>query len=146
MALMDEVGKDLGPSEWFTVDQQRVNDFADVTLDHQYIHVDPAAAAQTPFGGTIVHGFLTMSLLVHLVSGLTVAPENMVMGLNYGFNKLRFLSPVPVGSEIRAHMKVADITERSQGQYLLTYDVSVEIKGEDKPALVAEWLNLVITK
>lgn len=145
MSLIELVGKDLGHSEWFLVDQQRVDDFADVTLDHQYIHVDPAAAAGTPFGGTIVHGFLTTSLLVHLAAGLTVAPDNMVMGLNYGFNKLRYLSPVPVGSEIRAHVKVADISERSPGQYLLTYDVSVEIKGEEKPALVAEWLNLMIT-
>lgn len=145
MSLLDMIGADLGRSDWFLVDQQRVNDFADVTLDHQFIHVDPAAASKTPLGGTIVHGFLTTSLLVHLVAGLSVAPDNMVMGLNYGFNKLRYLSPVPVGSEIRAHVKVSDISERSPGQFLLTYDVTVEIKGEEKPALVAEWLNLLIT-
>ncbi|NND04453.1 MAG: MaoC family dehydratase [Acidimicrobiia bacterium] len=145
VSVMDMAGADLGHSEWFVVDQQRVNDFADVTLDHQFIHVDPEAAGRTPFGGTIVHGFLTTSLLVHLAGSLTIAPDNTVMGLNYGFNKLRYLSPVPVGSAIRAHVKVADISERSPGQYLLTYDVSVEIKGEEKPALVAEWLNLLIT-
>lgn len=138
-------GEDLGASAWFLVDQDRVDAFADVTLDHQYIHVDPVRAAATPFGGTIVHGFLTTSLLVHLAAGLMAAPDNMVMGVNYGFNKLRYLTPVPVGSEVRAHVKVVDVVERSPGQFLLTYDVTVEIKGQDKPALVAEWLNLIIT-
>ncbi len=144
--ILEMVGTDLGYSDWFRIDQDRVDEFADVTLDHQFIHVDPEAAAATALGGTIVHGFLTTSLLVHLASGLTPPPANMAMGLNYGFNKLRFLSPVPVGSEVRAHVTVADVTERSAGQYLLTYDVTVEIKGSDKPALVAEWLNLLITK
>lgn len=143
-ALTAMAGTDLGAGDWFLVDQQRVDAFADVTLDHQYIHVDPARAAQTPFGGTIVHGFLTTSLLVHLTSNLMVAPDNMVMGINYGFNRLRYLAPVPVGSEVRARIKVLDVAERSPGQYLLTYDVTVEIKDQEKPALVAEWLNLIV--
>lgn len=145
-SLLDMVGVDLGSSDWFLVDQDRVNQFADVTLDHQFIHVDPEAAADTPFGGTIVHGFLTMSLLVHLAGQLTVSPNNMVMGLNYGFDKLRFLAPVPVGAEIRASVGVADVVERETGRFVLTYDVTVEIRGQEKPALVAKWLNMIIIK
>ncbi len=143
--ILDLQGSDLGHSEWFLVDQKRVNDFADVTIDHQFIHVDEAAAAAGPFGGTIAHGFLTLSLLVHLTSGLATPLDNLVMGINYGFEKIRFLAPVPVGSEIRAHVKIADVTERSPGQFLFVQDVTVEIRGEDKPALVAQWLSLQIT-
>jgi len=143
--LIELKGSDLGYSEWFVVDQERVDGFADVTLDHQYIHIDPERAARTPFGGTIAHGFLTMSLLVHLVQQIAVAPDNLVMGINYGFNKLRFLAPVKVGSAIRARAAVANVVERSAGQYLLTYEVTVEIQGEDKPALAADWLNLLVT-
>ena len=143
--ILDLKGSDLGSSNWFLIDQQRVNDFADVTIDHQFIHVDEAAAAAGPLGGTIVHGFLTLSLLVHLTAGLTPRFENLVMGINYGFDKIRFLAPVPVGSEIRAHVKLAMIVERSPGQFLFVQDVTVEIRGEDKPALVAQWLSLQIT-
>lgn len=138
-------GTDLGHSDWFLIDQERVNGFADVTIDHQFIHVDEAAAAASPLGGTIVHGFLTLSLLVHLTSGLMPTPDNLVMGLNYGFDKIRFLAPVPVGSEVRVHVKVADVTERDAGQFLFVHDVTVEIRGQDKPALVAQWLSLQIT-
>jgi acyl dehydratase len=143
--ILDLQGSDLGYSDWFLVDQQRVNDFADVTIDHQFIHVDEAAAAAGPFGGTIAHGFLTLSLLVHLTSELASPLDNLVMGINYGFEKIRFLAPVPVGSEIRAHVKIADVTERRPGQFLFVQDVTVEIRGEDKPALVAQWLSLQIT-
>ena len=143
--ILDAKGSDLGYSDWFLISQDRVNAFADVTLDHQYIHVDPERAAATPFGGTIVHGFLTTSLLVHLATSIALQPDNVVMGINYGFNKLRYLAPVPVGGEIRAHVTVADVVEKQPGQFLLTYDVTVEIKDHDKPALVAEWLNLLIT-
>ena len=139
-------GTDLGPSDWFLIDQARVNQFADVTIDHQFIHVDEAAAAATPFGGTIAHGFLTLSLLVHLAEWLMLKPANLAMSINYGFDKIRFLAPVRVGSEVRAHMKVADVVERNPGQFLVTYDVTVEIRGEDKPALVAQWLALAITQ
>jgi acyl dehydratase len=143
--ILDLKGSDLGYSEWFLIDQQRVNDFADVTIDHQFIHVDEAAAAAGPFGGTIVHGFLTLSLLVHLASELATPLDNLVMGINYGFEKIRFLAPVPVGSEIRAHVEIAHVAERSPGQFLFTQDVTVEIRGQDKPALVAQWLSLQIT-
>lgn len=143
--LLEMAGRELGYSDWLVVDQARVNDFADVTLDRQFIHVDPDAAAATPFGGPIVHGFLTLSLLVYLGEQIAVRPDNMVMGINYGFDKIRFLAPVPVGSAIRAQLTVADVAERSPGQYLVTYDVTVEIQGEPKPALVAQWLSLLVT-
>lgn len=145
-AILDMAGTDLGHSDWFLIDQDRVNQFADVTLDHQFIHVDPAAAAATPFGGPIAHGFLTLSLLVHLAEQVTQMPDNLAMAINYGFNKIRFLAPVPVGSEVRAHLKVAEVVERHPGQYQVTHDVSVEIRGEEKPALVAQWLSLLITR
>ena len=143
--ILDLAGTDLGYSDWFHIDQERVNQFADVTLDHQFIHVDPDTAAATPFGGTIAHGFLTLSLLVHLAEQLAVRPDNLVMGVNYGFDKIRFLAPVAVGSDVRAHMRVVDVAERAPGQYLLTYDVTVEIQNQDKPALVAQWLTLLVT-
>ena len=142
--MMAQVGRDLGWSEWFTIDQDRVDRFADVTLDHQYIHVDPERAAATPFSGTIAHGFLMMSLMVYLAEEVTLSPANSVMGINYGFDKLRFLSPVPVGSRIRFGAKVADVTDRGGGQVLVKYDVTVAIEGSDKPALVAEWLAMVV--
>ncbi len=143
--LESYVGKHLGYSEWMVVDQDRVNAFADVTLDHQYIHVDPEAAAQTPFGGTIAHGFLTLSLLVHLTADLTVAPERTLMSINYGFDKVRFLAPVRVGKAIRAGVEVREIAAKGPGRYLMTYGVTVEIEGEDKPALVADWLGMAVT-
>ena len=137
-------GRDLGQSDWFLIDQERVDQFADVTLDHQFIHVDPAAAGATPLGGTIVHGFLTLSLLVHLLEDMVPRPQSLLMGFNYGFDRIRFLAPVPVGSRVRATMRVVDVVERQPQQFLTTYDVSVEIEGTDKPALVATWLNLLV--
>lgn len=142
--MTEYVGTDLGYSDWFQIDQSRIDGFADVTLDHQYIHVDPERAALTPFGTTIAHGFLTVSLLVHLSQDLALVPENAVMGINYGINKLRFLAPVKVGSRIRAHSTVADVVEKTPGQFLITYDVTVEIEDEEKPALVAQWLSMAI--
>ncbi len=145
-AILDLVGTDLGHSDWFHIDQDRVNQFADVTLDHQFIHVDPEAAAATPFGGPIVHGFLTLSLLVHLAEQVTAKPDNLAMALNYGFDKIRFLAPVPVGSDVRVHLEVAAVTERHPGQFQVTHDVTVEIQGHEKPALIAQWLSLLITR
>ena len=143
--LMERVGSEIGVSEWFTVTQDRIDGFADATLDHQFIHVDPArAAAESPFGVTIAHGFLTLSLLPHLGSGVKLTPEATKVEINYGTEKVRFLAPVPVGSEIRARVALADITERRTGQYLIKRMITVEIKGEDRPALVAETLTLVI--
>ncbi len=138
------IGQDAGTSDWFTVDQQRINDFADVTLDHQFIHVDPERAKQTPFGTTIAHGFLTLSMLAYfLQNGVGVDVPNRTMGVNYGFDKVRFLQPVKVGSRIRANAKVLEATEKHPGQYLFKLDITVEIEGEDKPALKAEWLSMV---
>jgi acyl dehydratase len=136
------VGQPLGTSEWFLVDQARVNAFADVTLDHQFVHVDEERAKATPFGGTIAHGFLTMSLLVHL--GLPFIPtlENRKLLVNYGFDKVRFSAPVRVGKRIRARGKLGDVAERKVGSIVMRIDVTVEIEDEDKPALVAEWLSL----
>ncbi len=143
--LMERVGSEIGISEWFTVTQDRIDAFADATLDHQFIHVDPArAAAESPFGVTIAHGFLTLSLLPHLGSGVKLTPEGTKVEINYGTEKVRFLAPVPVGSDIRARVALADITERRPGQYLIKRMITVEIKGEDRPALVAETLTLVI--
>ncbi len=136
------VGKELGVSDWFPIDQARVNAFADVTLDHQFIHVDPARARGTPFGGTIAHGFLTLSLLVHLCLPFIPVPANRELIVNYGFDKIRFVAPVRVGKRIRARGTLGAVEERKPNQIQLRVDVTVEIEGEEKPALVAEWLSL----
>ena len=141
--LLAAGGTDLGTSDWMQVDQERINQFADVTLDHQFIHIDPVAAAKTPFGGTVAHGFLSLSLLPFLMKDLTLVPDNVVMGVNYGFNSLRFLSPVPVNSKVRANVSVKEVVEKNPGQYLITYAVALEIEGVEKPALVAEWLTMI---
>jgi acyl dehydratase len=144
--LSELVGKELGVSDWFTIDQRRVNDFADVTLDHQFIHVDLERARLTPFGGTIAHGFLTLSLLVHLCLPFIPVPANRELVVNYGFDKIRFVAPVRTGKRIRARGVLGAVDERKPGQILLRVDVTVEIEGEDKPALVAEWLSLHVVK
>ncbi|PHR62485.1 MAG: hypothetical protein COA47_03685 [Robiginitomaculum sp.] len=138
-------GRDLGTSDWLQVDQDRINAFADATLDHQFIHLDPVAAAKTPFGGTIAHGFLSLSLLPYLMQDLTLTPPNVMMGVNYGFNSLRFLTPVPVDSKVRANVQVKEVVEKKPNQYLITYTVALEIEGVAKPALVAEWLTMLFT-
>lgn len=141
------IGQDAGTSEWFTIDQQRVNDFADVTLDHQFIHVDPVRAAQGPFGTTIAHGFLTLSMLAYfLQNGVGVDVPNRTMGVNYGFDKVRFLQPVKVGSRIRAKAVVLEAAEKNPGQFLFKLDITVEIEGQDKPAIKAEWLSMIFTR
>jgi acyl dehydratase len=136
------VGRELGASDWFLVDQARVDEFADVTLDHQFVHVDVERAKTTPFGGTIAHGFLTLSLLVHLCLSFIPVPANRKLVVNYGFDKVRFSAPVKVGKRIRAVAKLGDVTERKPGNIVIRLDVTVEIEGENKPALVAEWLSL----
>jgi acyl dehydratase len=140
--LREMAGEDLGVSRWLEVDQDLIDGFANVTNDHQFIHTDPKAAAQTPFGSTIAHGFLTLSLVVPLLYELAVFPENMVMGINYGMNHLRFLNPVKVDTRIRLHVSIVDVTEKSPGRLLVNHDVRVEIEGEEKPALVGEFLTL----
>ena len=143
--MANMVGTKFEPSAWLEVTQDRINTFADCTEDHQFIHVDPEAAAKTPFGGTIAHGFLTLSLLPKMIEGNGVVPENTVMGLNYGFDKVRFLAPVKTGKRVRAHMEVTAIDEKSGGRFLIKQAVSIEIEGEETPALVAEWLSMVVT-
>ena len=143
--LQSYVGKELGTSEWLLIDQPRINMFAEATNDHQFIHVDEKAAAQTPFGGTIAHGFLSLSLLSFLAGSLAIIPEGMQMGINYGLNKVRFISPVPVNSEVRASAVLAGMEEKSPGKFFMTLAVTIEIKGEEKPALIAEWLTLWVS-
>lgn len=138
------VGQKLGTSEWFTLDQQRINDFADCTEDHQFIHVNEEAAANTPFGGTIAHGFLTLSMLVKLCEQVSVHPEGMVMGVNYGLNKVRFLAPVRAGKRVRAHVELASVEPKEGNRFLTQQNITVEIEGEETPALYAEWLGMSI--
>jgi acyl dehydratase len=140
--LEGRIGQVLGVSEWFLVDQQRVNAFADVTLDHQFVHIDVERARATPFKGTIAHGFLTLSLLVHLCLPFIPTLADRKLLVNYGFDKVRFAAPVSVGKRIRASGKLGDVSERKPGNVILRIDVTVEIEGEKKPALVAEWLSL----
>ena len=139
------IGQEIGVSDWFPIDQSRIDAFADATLDHQFIHVDPEKAKQTPFGTTIAHGFLTLSLLPHLVTGIGIGVQGAVMGLNYGFDKIRFLAPVKVGSRVRARARLADFQQKSPGQYLISQEITVEIENEPRPALVAVWLTMVMT-
>lgn len=139
------VGTDLGTSDWITIEQDRVNQFADVTEDHQFIHVNPEMAKMTPFGGPIAHGFLTLSLLSKFSEQGGLMIEGVKMGVNYGFEKVRFLAPVKVGKKVRGHFKLKAAEEKRPGQYLMTYEITVEIEGEDKPALVADWLGMQFT-
>ena len=140
--LEARVGASLGVSDWFLIDQDRVNRFADVTLDHQYVHVDPERAKATPFGGTIAHGLLTLSMIVHLCLPFVPKLANTKLLVNYGFDKVRFAAPVRVGKRIRAAGTLSGVEERKPGQVLVKMDVTIEVEGEDKPALVAEWLSL----
>lgn len=140
--LLESVGMEMGTSDWFQIDQDRINAFADATLDHQFIHVNPEMARHTPFGGTIAHGFLTLSLLPCLQTSMKdlLLPEGLKMGMNYGFDKIRFLAPVKVNARVRAVAKVKDVVEKNPGQFLVTSEYTVEIEGSPKPALVAEWM------
>jgi acyl dehydratase len=144
-ALADHVGTEIGRSEWIELDQSRIDVFAENTEDPQFIHIDPdRAARETPFGGTIAHGFLTLSMLSKMAMDLGFALEGMAMGINYGFDKIRFLQPVRAGSKVRGHFVLEHAEERQPGQWMLRYGVTVEIEGSDKPALVAQWLTLQI--
>ena len=128
-------------SDWLTVDQSMIDQFANATLDRQFIHVDPVKAAQTPFGGTIAHGFLTLSLISHLavsVPGLLV--DGLKMSVNYGFDKVRFVNPARSGSRVRAGMTLADVQEKRPGQFEQYWTVVIEIEGIDKPAMTAVWI------
>ena len=139
------IGKDIGTSDWVTIDQERINKFADATMDNQFIHVDPQQA-EPIFGSTIAHGFLSLSLVagIPFQQEIGLVLEGTKMGLNYGLDKVRFLSPVPVNSEVRISMKCIDITEKNPGQFLAKNEVTMEIKGVEKPAFVAETLSMFV--
>lgn len=138
---MSELPK--GQSDWFTISQEQINQFADVTMDHQYLHIDPERAAKTPLGGTIAHGFLYLSLLPHLMLDELTGQIGQSTILNYGVNRLRFLAPVHAGSSVRLNWNVLSEQDKGQGQ-LLTVDVGIEIEGETKPAMMAEWLLYIM--
>ena len=142
--LTEYIDRDLDPSDWMTIDQARINDFADATNDHQFIHVDRERAAQTLFGNTIAHGYLTMSLISHFLGECGIGPDNAAMALNYGSDKVRFLQPVAVDSQIRGHARLLSVSDKAPGQLLVKTGMSVEIRGVEKPALIAEILTLFI--
>jgi acyl dehydratase len=146
-ASLDEirarVGGEVGVSDWITIDQGRIDAFASVTEDHQFIHVDPDAAAETPFGGTVAHGFLTLSLLSRMAADAMLVPEGVTMGVNYGFERVRFIAPVRSGKRVRGRFTLTSMEEKRPGQWQLVHNVAVEIEGADKPALVADWIGLI---
>jgi acyl dehydratase len=143
-ALIALVGTETGVSHWIAIDQKRIDAFAEITEDRQFIHIDPEAARATPFGGTIAHGFLTLSMLSALAMDAMPRPADLAMSVNYGFDKLRFLSPVPAGSRIRGRFKLESVTPRGRDEFLARNIATVEIEGAAKPALIAEWLALYI--
>jgi acyl dehydratase len=142
--IKSRIGEEVGVSGWITIDQARIDAFADATEDRQFIHVDPAAAEQTPFGGTIAHGFLSLSLLSRMGAEAMLLPEGLNMAVNYGLDRVRFLAPVRSGSRVRGRFILDSVDEKAPGQWLLRHIVTVEIEGEDKPALTAVWLTLLL--
>lgn len=144
--MKESIGAETGTSDWLLIDQDRINAFADCTDDHQFIHVDPERAAATPFGSTIAHGFLSLSMLSYFAKRVVCVFENSVMGINYGFDKVRFLAPVKVNTRIRAHARLLDVQEKKPGHFLSKHEITIEIEGETTPALIAEWLTMSITK
>ncbi|MBR9826306.1 MAG: MaoC family dehydratase [Alphaproteobacteria bacterium] len=143
--IKSHVGQEIGVSRWIEVDQGRIDVFAEVTEDPQFIHIDPERAAkETPFGGTIAHGFLSLSLLSPMAMDIAFTLEGIGMGINYGFDKVRFLQPVRAGKKVRGRFVLDDAQERNPGQFTLRYTVTVEIEGEDKPALIAQWVTMQV--
>jgi acyl dehydratase len=143
--IRSKIGEEIGVSGWLTVDQDRIGTFAEATEDKQFLHVDPEMAAKTPFGGTIAHGFLTLSLLSRMAAEAILVPESTKMIVNYGLDRVRFLAPVRSGGRVRGHFTLDGIAEKAAGQILLRHIVTVEIEGEDKLALSAVWLTLLFT-
>lgn len=140
--LQAKAGETIGSSDWFEISQERINQFAEATGDHQFIHVNPDMAKMTPFGTTIAHGFLTLSLIPVLrQTSSCPRPDGIKMGVNYGGNKVRFLAPVKSGKRVRAHFKLLSLEEKRPGQWQETMETTIEIEGEDKPALIAEWIS-----
>ena len=144
--MKESIGADTGTSDWLLIDQGRIDAFADCTDDRQFIHVDPERAAKTRFGSTIAHGFLSLSMLSYFAESVCCVFENNVMGINYGFDKVRFLAPVKVNKRVRAQVCLLDVQEKKPGHFLIKQEVTIEIEGETTPALIAEWLTMSITK
>ncbi|HET9336864.1 MAG TPA: MaoC family dehydratase [Sphingomicrobium sp.] len=142
--LHSRIGTQVGVSDWITIDQKRIDEFADVTEDRQFIHVDPNAAKETMFGGTVAHGFLSLSLLSRMALDVMLVPDNLKMAVNYGFDRIRFLAPVPVGARVRGIFTLTNVEEKSLGQLLVHHNVMVDIDVTEKPALTADWLSLLI--
>ena len=147
VASLDEIraklGSEIGVSPWIEISQQNIDTFAEVTGDHQFIHVDPEMAKQTPFGGTVAHGFLTLSLLSQMAAPVMLVPDTTKMAVNYGFEKIRFIAPVRSGKRVRGHFTLASMEEKRPGQWQFLHNVTVEIEGEEKPALTADWIGLI---
>jgi acyl dehydratase len=141
--IRSRIGDEVGVSNWLTIDQKRIDEFAEATEDRQFIHTDPEKAADTPFGQTIAHGFLSLSMLSQMASDGMLVPEHVKMAVNYGLDRVRFIAPVKSGKRIRGRFRLDSIDEKAPGQLLLRHTVTVEIEGEDKPALTAEWLGLI---
>ena len=139
------IGSEIGTSDWIAVTQDRIDGFAEATEDRQFIHIDPALAAQTPFGGTIAHGFLSLSLLSRMAADVMLLPDTTKMVVNYGLDRVRFVQPVAAGKKVRGRFVLSAMTEKAPGQLLLTHQVTVEIEDADRPALVADWLGLIFT-
>ena len=140
--LAAKVGENIGTSEWATMSQERINQFAEATGDHQFIHVNEEMAKMTPFGGTIAHGFLTLSMIPYLGATSDMPRiDGIKMGVNYGGNKTRFIAPVRAGKRIRGHWKLTEMVEKRSGQWQQTAEITIEIEGEDKPALICEWIT-----
>lgn len=143
--LRAKVGQPIGASGWIDVTQDRIQQFADATDDHQFIHIDPELAAQTPFGATIAHGFLSLSLLSRMAADVMLIPDTAKMAVNYGLDRVRFIAPVKSGKRVRGHFTLDRADEKAPGQLLLKHTVSVEIESEERPALTAVWLGLIFT-
>ncbi|MBI9076606.1 MAG: MaoC family dehydratase [Desulfatibacillum sp.] len=140
--MKERIGQELGVSDWLLIDQDRINKFADCTEDHQWIHVDEKMAAQGPFGTTIGHGFLSLSLISFLSADNMILPEGTVMAINYGLNKVRFINPVKVNSKVRDRVVLTNVEEKSGNRVLVTVTNTIEIEGEEKPACIAESLAM----
>jgi acyl dehydratase len=149
-ATLDEIrgriGTEVGVSSWLTIDQPRIDAFAEATEDRQFIHVDPEAAAGTPFGGTVAHGFLSLAMLSRMAAEAMLIPHGVKMAVNYGLDRVRFIAPVRSGQRIRGRFTLDSIDEKAPGQLLLRHSVTVEIEGVDKPALTAQWLGLLFLR
>jgi acyl dehydratase len=141
--IQSKVGTEVGVSDWILVDQARIDAFAEITQDPQFIHIDPEAAAKTPFGGTVAHGFLTLSLLSRMAADTMLRPQDVKMGVNYGFERVRFMAPVRSGKRVRGRFALTRFEEKKPGQWQFVHNVTVEIEGEEKPALVADWIGLI---